>query len=163
MKGNTKAILLYFLMLFPFYGFSQENTKIDTTYFLKEDTLFSNAGFNIYVGQTLYAGKGSLEQNRFQTIGFKSSLAFPLLFMRDKEIENNSEYRSDHSIRDADIVKKSFGEGIPLIVKRIKKRKGLKGTYWYQVYLKDTEKIFSSKYLCNIGNAIRLKEIKLIK
>jgi len=165
----TKIIIYYFLTLYPFYCLSQnidktDTTKrIDTTYFLQSDTLFSNAGFYIFIGQKLYAGKGSQEDDCYQTISFKSFLAFPLWFMRQKEIENNYEYQSDPSRRDADKVKETLSDGKELIVTEIKRKKGPKGTHWYQIFLKDTEKILSYKYSCSIVDAIRLKEIKLTK
>ena len=133
----------------------------DTTFLFRDDTLFSNKGFKIFVGQHLIAGKGSDEEGRYRTIGFKSAFAFPVWFMRDAEINNNASYQNDPSLRDRDKVREYLDSGRTLIVRKIKSESRKKKWHYYLVFLSDDAHSFSMKYRCDITTALRRKEILL--
>lgn len=133
----------------------------DTTWTYRDDTLFTDKGFNIYVGQQLVAGKGSDEEGRYRSISFKSALAFPLMFLRETEIKNNYSYEADPNLRDRDKVKEYLDSGHVLTVKKIKSEGRKKKWHYYQVYLWDGKSSLSLKYRCNILVALRQKEITL--
>ncbi|HSZ85991.1 MAG TPA: hypothetical protein VK787_08160 [Puia sp.] len=125
----------------PLIAFGQSATDSviqgDTTFTLKNDTLFTNSGFNIFTGQKLLIGKASDQKGHYQSISFKSSLAFPLLFLRDTEIKNNVDYQLDPTERDKDKVKETLIPGQFLIVKKIKSIAKKKKWHYYLVYLYD--------------------------
>jgi hypothetical protein len=131
----------------------------DTTFILRDDTLFSNKGFYIFVGQHLIAGKGSDEDGHYRAIGFKSAAAFPLLFLRDAEMKNNVDYQNDPSIRDRDKVREYLDSGRSLIVRKIKSMGGKKKWHYYLVFLSDGTSSLSLNYRCDIATALRRKEI----
>jgi len=131
----------------------------DTTFLYRDDTLFSNKGFNIFVGQRLIAGKGSDEAGHYRSIGFKSSFAFPLLFLRGTEIKNNTDYQNDESLRDRDKVREYLDSGRTLIVKKIKSEGRKKKWHYYLVFFSDGTSSFSLKYRCNIIEALKRKEV----
>jgi len=131
----------------------------DTTFLFRDDTLFSNKGFNIFVGQRLIAGKGSDENGRYRSISFKSAFAFPLLFMRETEIKNNEEYRNNPSLRDQDKVSQSVDSGQSLIVKKIQSKGRKKKWHYYLVFLSDGRSSFSLKLRCDIIEALKRKEL----
>jgi len=133
----------------------------DTTFVFRDDTLFSNKGLNIFVGQRLIAGKGSGEGGHYKTIGFKSAAAFPLLFLRDAEIKNNVEYQNDPSLRDADKVREYLDSGRSLIVRKIKSMGRKKKWHYYLVFLSDGPSSLSLKYRCDIISALRQKELRI--
>src|SRR4051812_22317576 len=133
----------------------------DTTYIYKDDTLFSDKGFSICVGQTLFAGKGGGEDARYMSISFKSAFAFPLMFLRGTELKNNSDYESNPSLRDADKVKEYLSPGRQLIVKRIRDRGRKKKWHFFEVYCWDGKSSLALKYRCDIARALHLHEILL--
>ena len=131
----------------------------DTTFIFRDDTLFSNKGFYIFVGQHLIAGKGSDEDGHYQTIGFKSAAAVPLLFLRNAEIKNNVDYQSDPSERDRDKVREYLDSGRSLIVTKIKSMGRKKNWHYYLVFLSDGTSSLSLNYRCDIAMALRRKEL----
>jgi hypothetical protein len=156
-------ILLLLITLFPIVGFSQQDIDTafekDTSYAFQNDTLYLSTGFKIYLGQKLTVGKGSNENGQFETISFKSALAFPLLFLRETEIKNNTDYQRDPTERDRDIVKEHLQEGQSLIVKKVKEYGKRKNKQYYILQLWDGDSKWANKYFCDIILAIKLKEI----
>lgn len=147
----------------PGIGFGQSITdplKRDTTHLvLRNDTLFSDKGYKIFVGKQLVIGKGSGENGRYLSINFKSAAAFPLIFLRNAEIKNNIEYQADPSARDADKVKEYLTEGKSLIVKKIKLKGNTRNWHYYLVYLSDGPSSSAQKFKCSIAYALDLKEL----
>lgn len=132
----------------------------DVGWWLQDDTLRSSQGVVIYVGEALYAGQGSAESGRYKTVGFKSSMAFPLMFMRGTQISQNSDYQADNSSFDADKVKESFSPGTKLTVHRIRNRGRGKKWHYFELYLWDGKSgAVALKYRCDIAHAIQLGEV----
>jgi hypothetical protein len=150
----------------PLIGFGQavsdSTAQSDTTFTLKDDTLFSSKGFNICVGQKFIIGKGSGEEGRYQSISFKSPLAFPLIFLRKTQIESNTDYQDNPSDFDQDQVKASLIPGQLLIVKKIKLIGHVRKWHIYRVYLYDDTPSWRYKYICDIETALKWNEL-LIK
>lgn len=121
----------------------------------KNDTLFAPNGGSIYVGKRLTVGKGSGEYGRYQAISFKSPAAFPLLFLRKSEIENDPEYKVNPSARDDDKVKAYLAPGQSLTVAKINSKGNNTVWHYYEVLLVDG----SNKFRCDIGSALALKEL----
>jgi len=133
----------------------------DTTFIFRDDTLFSNKGFNIFVGQHLIAGRGSDEEGRYRAISFRSPFAFPLWFMRETELKNDPAYSIDPYKRDGDMVKGSVDSGRSFIVMKIRSEGRRKKWHYYLVFLSDGRHIFPLKLRCNIILALQRKEILL--
>lgn len=128
-------------------------------FFRKDDTLvMMNDTGRVYAGQRLLIGKGSGEGGRYKAITFKSATALPLLLFRQSEINSNTEYQVDPSLRDADKVKDALVPGMSLEVKKIKSKGDNRNWHYFEVYLSDG----SFRFKCDIGYALALKEL-LIK
>ena len=119
------------------------------------DTIITNKGFTIYVGQKLIVGKGSGENSWYRTIDFKNGFNFPLLFLRDLEIKQNLKYQADPSVRNKDKVKEYLKPGYNLTVLKIKKV----GPN-YIALLRNDER-FSINYKSLIVEAIKCNELLL--
>ena len=131
----------------------------DTILTFQNDTLFSNVGFKIFIGQKLTIGKGS-DDGRYQTMSFKSPFALPTLLNRNLDIKNNIEYQNNPSLRDQDKVKESLNIGQPLIVTKIKSTGNTKRGFHYILYLATGTSSFSNKFICgDISYALKLKEL----
>lgn len=164
MKSAFKLILVFILFILSSNissGKHITNSKrvVDTIFTFKNDTLISNIGFKIFVGQKLTIGKGSAD-GRYQTISFKSPFALPTLLNRNLDIKNNIEYQNDPSLRDQDKVKESLNIGQFLIVTKIKSKGNPKRGVHYLLYLATGTSSFSNKFVCgDIGYALKLKEL----
>lgn len=153
----VRTTLILVMVTLSSYGKSKVIT--DTTFVFKNDTLISNIGFKIFVGQKLTIGKGSVD-GRYQTISFKSPFALPILLNRNLDIKNNIEYQNDPSLRDQDKVKEYLNIGQFLIVTKIKSAGNAKRGYHYVLYLIAGENSLSYKYICDdIDYALKLKEL----
>lgn len=132
----------------------------DTVYTLVGDTLFTNTGIRIVVGQSLTVGKGSDENGWYASMSFKSPFNWSLWLFRDKELNNSTNpsrvdaawERERYKLRDY------FYEGDSVLVKKIRKKGNKKYGYWYAVYIK-TYKFPKAKFICNIKLAIKNREI----
>jgi len=141
-------------------GWSQSSGN-DTLYTLDGDTLRTNAGFQFYVGQKLVVGKGSGENGWYYSIGFRSANAWPLLLFHDLEMNNEYKYQNDgEQARENDKVRSSLDSGQIAVVTKIRKAGGKKHGYWYWVLFK-AKGSPGVRFRCNIGAAIRTKEILL--
>jgi len=141
---------------------AQDNTlnNVDTNFNLSNDTLLSNDGLKIYVGQRLIIGKGSEPNGWYSTIGFKNGdLSFPVMFLYETELKNNYEYQQDPQKRVKDKVKEYLHAGDTVIVTKLKKdRNKRKGNWYYTAFLK-TDEFPSLKLRCVIINSINKKEL----
>ncbi len=136
--------------------------KSDTTFTLVGDTLYSNKGFNLYIGQKVIAGHGSDENGWYRYVRFKSAFTWEKWLFRDMEINNNMEYQSDESKRDQDKIKEYFPSGDTLVIKKIiKGHRKFIGTY-YNLVMKPKSSL-QSKFNCNIPEALNSKELQLVK
>jgi hypothetical protein len=132
----------------------------DTVYTLLDDTLYSNIGFAIIVGQKLLVGKGSEEKGWYMSMWFKSPFNWSLWLFRDAELNTSTNpSRIDAAQeRENNKLKNFLHEGDSLVIKKIRKKGNKKYGYWYAVYLKDT-KFPITNFICNIEVAIKTKEI----
>lgn len=108
-----RNIIILLVVLCSFYKancqeLNSDNHKSDTTFTLLGDTLYSNMGFILYVGQKVIAGHGSSQNGWYNSIDFKSAFTWEKWLYRDMEIKNKMEYQSDESKRDRDKVKNIF-------------------------------------------------------
>jgi len=164
MNPRTKLSLAFLLFAFSIncsFGKPVINLKkiADTTFIFKDDTLFSNIGFKIFVGQNLIIGKGSEGNGCYQAISFKSPIALPILLFRKTETANNLEYQVDPSQRDKDKVKEYLNIGQSLTVTKIKSQGNGKKWHYYLVYLADGTSSLSTKFKVDIAYALKLKEL----
>src|SRR5258708_6984477 len=77
-------------------------------YTLANDTLYTNAGFQIFVGQQIIIGKGSGQNGWYQSIGFRSGAAWPLLLFYNTELKVTYNEPDGTQIRENDKVKESL-------------------------------------------------------
>jgi|GEM_PF-4028514 len=134
-----------------------EHRSSSISFKLVNDTLFWETNKSIYIGKKLTVGKGSGDNGRYQAITFKSPTTFPLLFLRNTEIENNPEYKVDPLTRDDDKVKNYLTPGQSLTVTKISSKGNGKAWHYYEVLVVDGR----NKFKCDIGYAIELKELLL--
>lgn len=132
---------------------------INARYTLTGDTLFSTENFKIYPGQKLICGKGSGENEWYNSISFKSPASWPLVVGRNMDLKYNSDYQRDEGIRDKDKVKEYLNPGDTLVVSKIKRRGNKKSGYWYVAHMRQGQGILSLQYTCYIAEAVRSKEI----
>ncbi len=164
MKSAFKLIIVFILFILSLNISSGKhiiNLKrvVDTILTFKNDTLYSNVGFKIFIGQKLTIGKGS-DDGRYQTISFKSPFALPTLLNRNLDIKNNVEYQNDPSLRDQDKVKESLDVGQSFLVIKIKSSGNVRHGFHYLLYLATGTSSFSNKFVCgDIYYALKLKEL----
>jgi hypothetical protein len=154
-------LLFSFLVCIGFGALAQtDSTAVsqDTTYTLVGNTLLTNQGFKIVVGQPIIIGEAAGEQGWYQTIIFRNPTAWPILLFRDIELKNNMEYQLDESIRTKNKIRDILTKGDTLTVTRIK-RFGRSRNTWYVVWLRLDQGLLSVNLRCYIKDAIRLREI----
>lgn len=161
---SIKLTILLFIVFFRISAgrsFTSSKKVVDTTFTFKNDTLFSNVGFKIFVGQKLIVGKGSEDHGRYQTLIFRSPAAISLLLFRKTELANDPEYRLDPPLRDQDKVKEYLTVGKSLIVTKIKLKGNEMQLHHYLLYLSDGEaSSLVNKFTCaDFEYAIKLKEL----
>ncbi len=159
-----KSIILLIVLSSFYYANCQELNsdiyKSDTTFTLVGDTLYSNKGFNLYIGQKVIAGHGSYENGRYRSVDFNSAFTWEKWLFRNMEIKNKFEYQLDESKRNLDKVKEYFPSGDTLVIKKIfQSRKKKIGTY---LILK-SKLSFQSNFRCYIPDAFNLRELLLVK
>jgi hypothetical protein len=136
----------------------------DTTYTMAGNTLSTNQGFKIVVGQPIIIGEASGEQGWYRSITFKSPAAWPVLLFREQELSQNLDYQLDESIRDKDKVKGLLAKGDTLTVVKIKRFDNKRaGNQWYVVLMRLGQGLLSVNFRCYIMDAIRLGEVILPK
>ena len=129
-----------------------------------DNTLSTNQGFKIVVGQQIIVGAATGEQGWYQTITFKSPTAWPVLLFRNQELKQNVEYQLDESIRDKDKIKGLLTKGDTLTVTKIKRLGSRRsGNHWYVVLMRLDQGVLSVNFSCYIMDAIRLGEVTLPK
>ena len=161
---SVRKPIILLIVLCSFYNancqeINSDIHKSDTTFTLVGDTLFSNKGFNLYIGQKVIAGHGSDENGWYRYVRFNSAFTWEKWLFRDMEINNNMEYQSDESKRDQDKVKEFFRSGDTLVIKKIiQSRKKKIGTYLILKYKSSVQ----SNFRCFIPYALNLKELLLV-
>ena len=122
------------------------------------DTIITNKGFTIYVGQKLIVGKGTGLNGRYVAIGFKTPVNFTNLFLRETDIAHNPEYKLDPSAREKDKVKESLVIGSIVTINKLIINGNNKKGHSYVIYFKgdDTN---SNNYRSFIDEAIPMGEL----
>ena len=122
---------------------------------LNGDTLFSNTGLKIFVGQKLIIGNASGEAGQYRSIISKKAAIVPSIWGQDTRFEYAIENYVD-SKKSKEKVKKSLIPGSLLTIKGIVLSKTGK-PHFYLVALSSD----SDGYKCDIKLALVLKEILL--
>ncbi|MBD3750549.1 MAG: hypothetical protein IE931_13755 [Sphingobacteriales bacterium] len=156
------CILVLIIVNFPnLYAQSDRfNPSKDNVYNLLNDTLFTNRGIRIIVGQKLIVGKGSDKNGWYSSMQFRSPFNWSIWLFRDMELNNstNPSKVDAEQERERDSLRDFFHEGDSVLVKKIKRKGNKKYGYWYVLYLK-TLKFPKANFICNINLAIKKKEI----
>ena len=139
------------------YGQTNADSLINDqmTLGLKDDTLVSNTGLKIFVGQKLIIGNASGEAGRYRSIISKKAALVPSIWGQDARFENAIENYVD-SKKNKEKVKKSLTPGNLLTIKGIVLSKTAK-PHFYMVSLSSD----SDGYKCDIKLALLLKELLL--
>ena len=131
----------------------------DTTYTLTNDSLFTNTGLSIVVGQRIIAGEATGINGWYKSIGFKSPFNWSLWLFRDIELKTTYENRDDPTQdRKNDKLKDALHAGDLLLVTKIKKKGNKRRGYVYVVYFRNTT-FPVTNFFCNIQLAIKTKEL----
>ena len=125
------------------------------TFELKNDTLFSNTGLKIFIGQKLIAGNASGEGEYYRSIISKDAAIVPSIWGQDTRFDNAIENHVNKK-KSREKVKKSIIPGSLLTIKRIRFSKTGK-PYFYLVSISSDTDDFS----CDIKLALILKELLL--
>lgn len=156
------VFLFFFVTGIQFVQAQETVTSIpkDTVYTLRNDTLFGKAGFYLTKGQTLRIGKGSGQNGWFRFIGFKSSMAWPVLLFHDAEINQMYKDSADpETARTNDLIKQSLDSGKVMLVTEIKRKGGKRTGYAYRVAMKEMVFPRTGFYCYDILSAIWSKEV----
>src|SRR5882757_6170693 len=149
----------FFIVFFCSSVIGQTNTDLlindRMTLELKNDTLFSDTGLKIFIGQKLTIGNAAGEEGRYRSIISKKAAIVPSIWGQDRRFENAIENYVD-SKKNKEKVKKSLIPGNLLTVKEIGFSKAGK-PHFYIVYLASD----SDGYNCDIKLALILKELLL--
>ncbi len=122
---------------------------------LKNDTLFSNTGLKIIIGQKLVIGNASSGTGHYRSIISKKAAIVPSIWGQDKGFENAIENYVD-SKKNKEKLKNSLIPGNLLTIKRTGFSKTGK-PHFYIVSLSSG----SDDYKCDIKLALLLKELLL--
>ena len=164
MGGLRKFVCIAFLSFLGWQNLSaqhnQGSVKLDDACTLHEDTLCIGSAIKLYVGESLVIGEGAGENNWYQTIGFRSYLNFPLLFLQGVETKNNPDYQLNPQHRTNDKVKESLVPGELLIITKLKREGKKRQGYWYTATLKN-KRFLNLHYYCNLVKALQLKELSI--
>lgn len=139
------------------YGQSNTDSLINSgmTFELKNDTLFSNTGLNIYAGQKFILGNAAGEEGRYRSIISRKAAIVPSIWGQNKQYENAIENYVD-SKKNKEKLKRSLIPGKELTIQRM----GLSKTgkpHFYIVALSSG----SDGYNCDIKLALLLNELLL--
>ena len=145
--------------MFPNLIHAQTNTDSlingRMTFEFKNDTLFSNTGLKLFVGQKLVIGNASGEAGQYRSIISKKAAIVPSIWGQDKRFENAIENYVD-SKKNKEKVKTSLIPHNLLTIRGIGFSKTGK-PYFYIVSLSSD----SDGYSCDIKLALLLKELLL--
>lgn len=122
---------------------------------MKDDTLFSNTGLKLFVGQRLIIGKPSGEDGNFRSINHNSAALVPSIWGQDTRypyaIENHVNKK-----KSKEKVKKNLVPGNSVVINKIGYLKTGKPYFYAASFLSDTEGFY-----CDIKLALILKELLL--
>ena len=156
---HSKFYFLFFVLLFSCSLNGQTNSdkliNKDALFELKGDTLFSNTGFKIFVGQKLIVGKATGNEGLFRSIISKKAAIVPSIWGQDKRYENAIENIVD-SKKNKQKVKDSLTSGKELTIKKIMLSKTGKPHFYMVRLLSDTD-----EYNCDIKLSLILNELLL--
>lgn len=127
----------------------------DAIFELKGDTLFSNTGLKIFVGQKLIVGKATGNEGLFRSIISKKAAIVPSIWGQDKRYENAIENIVD-SKKNKQKVKDSLTSGKVLTIKRMILSKTGKPHFFMVRLSSDTD-----EYNCDIKLSLILNELLL--
>jgi hypothetical protein len=158
-KSFNRTLLLFFILFTSSTVYAQTKADAfinnDMTFELKNDTLFSNTGLKIFVGQKLIIGNAGGESGQYRSVISKKAAIVPSIWGQDTRFEHAIENYVD-SKKNKEKVKKSLVPGVLLTINRIQFSKTGK-PYFYLVSLSsDTD-----SYSCDIKLALILKELLL--
>jgi hypothetical protein len=156
---TNRFYLLIFIVFFPVLLSAQTNTGNETdkntSFQFKDDTLYSNTGLKIFVGQKLTIGTAAGVDGHYRSVITQKAAIVPSIWGQDMRYENAIENYVD-SKRNKEKLKKSLVPGNSVTVKRIVLSKSGK-PYFYMVSLAlDTD-----HYNADIKLALILKELLL--
>lgn len=158
-KLITISVASYLIVLFSNSVYGQINTDSlingAMTLELKNDTLFSNTGFKIFVGQKLSIGNAAGEGGYYRSVISKDAAIVPSIWRQDMRFENAIENHVNKK-KSMEKVKKSLIPGNNLTIKKIRFSKTGK-PYFYLVSISTDTDDFS----CDIKLALILKEFLL--
>jgi hypothetical protein len=158
-RMSNKCCFLFLILLFSTSLYGQINadtlTSNNVTFELKNDTLLSNTGLKLFIGQKLIIGNATGEAGRYRSIISKKAAIAPSIWGQDKRFENAIEnYVS--SKKDKEELKNSLISGNILTIKKINYCTIAK-PHFYMVFLSSD----LDDYKCDIKLALNLKELLL--
>jgi hypothetical protein len=154
-KPHGKFYFLFFVLFFSASAHGQTNDGNDMTFELKNDTLFSNTGVKLFIGQKLIVGNAAGEAGQYRSIISKKAAIVPSIWGQNKRFENAIENYVD-SKKNKEKLKRSLIPGNLLTIKRI----GLSTAgkpHFYMVSLSSAP----DGYNADIKLALLLKELLL--
>ena len=137
------------------YGQTNADSLINggMTLELKNDTLFSNTGLKLFVGQKLIIGNASGEAGQYRSVISKKAAIVPSIRGQDMRFENAIENYID-SKKNKEKVKATLIPGNLLTIKRIAFSKTGKPYFYIESLVSETD-----GYSCDIKLALLLKEL----
>ena len=158
-KLFNKCNFLFFILFscISLYGQTNDDTPTNDNmrFTLIDDTLFSNTGLKLVIGQKLTIGNAGGEKGEYRSIISKKAAIVPSIWGQDGRYENAIENYVD-SKKNKEKVKASLIPGNILTIKKIGFWTNSK-PHFYVVYLSsDTD-----GYNCDIKLALNLKELLL--
>jgi len=122
---------------------------------LKNDTLFSNTGLKIFVGQKLIVGNAAGEEGYYRSIISKDAAIVPSIWGQDMRFENAIENHVNKK-KSREKVKKSLIPGNLVAIKKIRFSKTGKPYFYLASISTDADDLG-----CDIKLALILKELLL--
>jgi hypothetical protein len=158
-KTTNKWYIIIFIFSSPVVLYGQTNNDIlpinQTTFEFKDDTLSSNSGLKLFIGQKLIIGNAAGEAGQYRSIVSKKAAIVPSIWGQDMRYENAIENYVDAK-KNKEKLKKSLIPGKLVTITKIVFSKTGK-PYFYLVSLSsDTD-----SYNCDINLALILKELLL--
>ena len=122
MEKFQKMLLLCLIVVATNTAFGQTNNetlvKDDMTFELKNDTLYSNTGLKLFVGQQLIIGNASGDGGQFRSIISTKAAIVPSIWGQDKRYENAIENYVD-SKKNKEKLRQFLVTGNSLVIKGI--------------------------------------------
>jgi hypothetical protein len=154
-----RPLILFFIAFSSvlLYGQTKADTLInnDLTFELKNDTLFSNTGLKLFIGQKLIIGNAAKGSGQYRSIISRKAAIVPTIFSRDTRYENAIENYVDTK-KNKEKVKQSLIPGTLVMIKKISLWSNSKPRFFLAYLSSDLD-----AYSCDIKLALILKELLL--